>query len=405
MSVAPYGNPIGIWRCRSIGVKRLVVLAAIVLAAGAEPSAAKRAAVLAVTHGSQGMSTLAWVDPLTLTPVAEEPLVRGRATWPIARSPGGRYLLTVEGGASRVLLRVVDLERGRATPTLTIEGATGANAVWSRPDRIVVITIRNGEAAKRLVLAPHPLRVLSRAALAGSLVGWQRAGARLVLLHGPPRRIGPLRLTLAGADGGLHTTTLQGLNGGWEGRYTADGYVSRHASHGLAVAPDGRRVAVVGPARYAVVDLADLQATVRPLAERRLQKRGEGWWREAVWLTQDRVAVTGIDYDAGRPEPSGLTLIDMKNGRTESVDASASHVSRRGSSLFAWGSGLASYDLDGTLRYRVADASIGDVAFAYGFVYVNDSRNRTSFRVLEAATGRLLGNATTAEPTTIVGPT
>lgn len=384
-------------------MKRLVVLAAIVLAAGAEPSAAKRAPVLAVTHGSQGSSTLAWVDPLTLRPVGDRPLVQGRATWPVARSPGGRYLLTVEGGSSRALLRVVDLDRGRAAPTLTIEGATGANAVWSRPDRIVVITIRNGEADERLVLAPHPLRVLSRAALAGSLVGWKRAGAKLVLLHGPPGRIGSLRLTVADADGAARTTTLPGLNGGWEGHNTAEGYVSRHASPGLAVAPGGHRVAVVGTGRYAVVDLAHLRATVRPLGERRLQKRGEGWWREAVWLAGDRVAVTGIDYEAGRPAPSGLMLIDVKNGRIEAVEASASYVSRRGSTLFAWGSGLACFDLDGTLRYRVEDASIGDVAFAYGFVYVNDSRNRTSFRVLEAGTGRLLGRAQTELPTTVVG--
>ena len=94
----------------------------------------------------------------------------------------------------------------------------------------------------------------------------------------------------------------------------------------------------------------------------------------------------------------------MKDGRAEALDPSASYVSRRGSSLFAWGSGLACYDLDGTLRYRVGDASIGDVAFAYGFVYVNDSQNRIRFRVLEAATGRLLGRASTAQPTTIVGP-
>ncbi len=82
----------------------------------------------------------------------------------------------------------------------------------------------------------------------------------------------------------------------------------------------------------------------------------------------------------------------------------ASYLSRRGSSLFGWGGGLAATTSTGHSGIALRHASIGDVAFAYGLVYVNDSQNRTRFRVLEAATGRLLGRASTAQPTTIVGP-
>ena len=386
-------------------MKRLVILAAIVLAAGAEPSAAKRAQVLAVTHGSQGMSTLAWVDPLTLQPAPDGTVLRGRVVWPAAHSPSRRYLLAVQGGAFRTLLRVVDLQRGGAGRTLTIDGATGAFAAWSRPDRIIVVTIQNGRADQRLVLAPHPLRIVSRAPLAGTVVAAQRAGRNMIVLLGPHERIGPLRLLVIDPAGAVRTRELEGLAGGWEGHHTADGYVSRHAGPGLAVAPDARRVAVVAVARYAVVDLPNLRVTVRALAERRVQKRGEGWWREAVWLAGDRVAVTGVDYDGERSSPGALKVVDVGTGRAQTIDATASYAAVRSRSmLFAWGQGLACYDLDGALRYRVDDASIGDVAFAYGYVYVNDSRNRTRFRVLDARTGRLLGNAETAEPTTVVGP-
>jgi hypothetical protein len=388
-------------------MRRLAVLTAVLLVAAGSPSAAKRVSVLAVTHGSQGMSTLAWVDPLTLEPVLDGTVLRGRVVWPAARSPGGRYLLAVQGGAFRTLLRVVDLHRGGASPTLTIGGATGAFVVWPKPDRMIVVTIQNGRADQRLILAPHPLRVVARAPLAGTVVAAKRAGRSMVALLGPRGGIGPLRLLVIDAKGAVRTTELEGMAGGWEGHNTADGYVSRHAGPGLAVAPGARRVAVVGIARHAVVDLAGFRTTVRALAGRRIQKRGKGWWRDAVWLVRDRIAVTGVDYGgaAGEPSPGGLKIIDVGTGQIRTIDPTASYAAVRGRSmLFAWGRGLACFDLDGALRYHVDDASIGDVAFAYGHVYVNDSRDRTRFRVLDARTGRLLGRPTTESPTTVVGP-
>jgi hypothetical protein len=261
--------------------------------------------------------------------------------------------------------------------------------------------MRNGSADERLVLSPHPLRVAKRAPVSGTIVAARSAGSSLVLLLAPPERIGPLRVVRLAADGETTTLALDGVTGGWQGRNTAEGYVSRQAGAALAVEPAGRRAVVVGLTRYAVVDLAARRAAVHALGGHRLQKRIEGWHRQAEWAGNGRVAVAGVDYTADGAAPSGLQLVALRDGAVRTLDATASSVVRRGVLLIGSGRGLSAFRLDGTPRYRVADESIGDVMVGRSYLYVNDSRDRTRFRLIDPADGRIAGRARTERPTTV----
>jgi hypothetical protein len=198
----------------------------------------------------------------------------------------------------------------------------------------------------------------------------------------------------------VRTAELDGVTGGIEQHGSGDDFVLRQAAPALVVDPSGRRAAVITPARYADVDLTRLQATTRAFPERRLQKRVEGWWRSGVWLGGGRIAVAGSDYGARSPEPSGLLLVDLVDGRTQALDATSSEVDLLGRTLVGWGRAVNAYELDGTQRYRLEGAT--EVMVGPSFLYLNDSRDRTSFRVVDPADGRVLGRARTAHPLWVV---
>lgn len=380
-------------------MRRIGALIAAVLACGGSAAAGGPQPVLAVEWRERGQTSLLWVDPLTLRAVPGGRLVTGDAAWPHARSPGGRYLLSGSASATDVRLRVVDLSQKRASPVLVVSGANGLHAVWPARDRLVAVTFLNGRAVERLVVAPHPLRILRRTPLSGKILSASKAGARLVLLLGPDEGMGQLRVAVVGADS-VRTLELEGMQGGTEQRGDGADYVHRVASPALVVDPSGRRSAVVGPLRYADIDLVRLIATTRVFPERRLQKRMDGWWRSAAWVGGNRIAVTGSDYGETSPSPAGLLLVDLRDGQVRALDSTSSEVDVFGRTLIGWGRAVNAYELDGTLRYGI-DAS-SEVMAGPTFLYLNDSRDRTSFRVVDPADGRVLGRARTTHPIWVV---
>jgi hypothetical protein len=356
--------------------------------------------VLAVEWTGKGRTTLGWVDPLTLRAVPGGQLVSGVAAWPATRSPGGRFLLTTSASTA-TLFRVVDLARKRVSPVLELPGASGAHALWSRPDRIVAVTFRKGKALEAIALAPSPLRIVRRTPLSGTVVAARVAGARLVVLLGPREGIGPLRLAIVDGEAAIRTVALDGIAGGWESRRDGDDFVLRQAIPALAVDPSGRRAAVVGRVRYADVDLVSPTATTHPFAERYVQKRSEGWTRSGVWASGDRLAVTGWDFDDTAPSPAGLRLVDLSDAALSMLDSTSTQVARVGRALVGWGGAVSVYELDGTNRFRLANES-AEVMAGPSFLYLNDSRDRTRFRVVDPSDGRVLRRAQTARPLWIV---
>src|SRR5207253_3469117 len=110
----------------------------------------------------------------------------------------------------------------------------------------------------------------------------------------------------------------------------------------LAVDPSGKRAAVVGSGGLvAEVDLDTLAVAYHPQAARspaRAGKAFEGWHRDALWLPNGTLAVTGMDYQwtvkNGAEEmsgtPAGVTLVDTRQWTSRVVDDGASSLARAG---------------------------------------------------------------------------
>jgi hypothetical protein len=288
----------------------------------------------------------------------------------------------------------------RASAALWIPAAAIASAHWVRPDRIVAVT--HGERAEVLVVDPVRLRLVSRVPLGGPVLSAGPTAGALVALVAPRGAIGPVRLAVVRAAGPAQEVTLEGIEGGWE-TLDRDAHRVRHLSPGLALDPAGRTAVVVAADRAVEVELGTLAVTrTTVLAERRPQKSIEGWARTAVWLGAGRVAVSGGDYSAGETS-IGVQLVDVRRGSVSTLDAKASRIAVHGGGLLAWGDGLARFDRDGRARYRaLAGEGVYDAMLGRDFLYVNDGPDRTDFRVVDPVSGRVLGQAWTDRPTTVL---
>jgi hypothetical protein len=76
---------------------------------------------------------------------------------------------------------------------------------------------------------------------------------------------------------------------------------------------------------------------------------------------------------------------------------------RAGQVLLASGTGLAGYGPDGSSRFRLFDGeSIPDVQITGGLVYVGEC-DRRCFRIVDPASGRVLREARTKVPASLLG--
>jgi hypothetical protein len=400
-------------------------LAAIVLVVSAASASAKRGPVLAfVWNGS--VVSLMRVDPMSLRSTGGPTRAIGTGAFLVARSPRGATLaFDTDRGAILSLVDSADLEaRGR----VDLGEGWIASAAWTSPTRLVAVV--GSEVRTRIVTVdPATHRKLTDRALPlrETLLGSSAAEGRVVFLVGRSDSIGPVRLGVAGADGRVRTVVLARITGGTEVPADHATGVIKGAWPGLAAAPDGRRAAVVGAGGLvAEVDLDSLAVsyhtrTVRTPA--RAHKALAGWQRSALWLPTGVVAITGRDYSAsvanGTEEmsgtPAGVTLVDSRDWTSKGVDEGASLITRIGSTLVAFGGAYASgpnagtgigvrgYSPDGALLFQLFGTDqILDVQAAGGLVYVTGCDSRC-FRIVDPASGAMVGTAQTLRPTQLVG--
>jgi hypothetical protein len=113
--------------------------------------------------------------------------------------------------------------------------------------------------------------------------------------------------------------------------------------------------------------------------------------------------------------PAGVTLVDTRDWTSKGVDEGASLVMRVGSTLVAYGGAYASgpnggtgigargYSPDGALRFELfGTEQILEVQSAGGLVYVTGCDSRC-FRIVDPASGTLVGTPQTLQPTQLVG--
>jgi len=256
-------------------------------------------------------------------------------------------------------LTVVDLVHLRRLGVVRTDVAGEAAFGWSwvGPSRLLLIGTSGETATEVLAVDVSTRRVVRRQRLDGVVQGYTRLPNGLALLVTPANAIGRARLVVSDANAGLRTVTLAEIKAGFKQLDDTDGSGPRmeQAVPGIAADPAGRRVYVVPDAApLAEVDLASLKVTYHRLGRSAspLQRLARWWappaeakiisgpWRNALWLGDGQLAVTGYDGSAKGHHmeiPSGLELIDAANWTARQVDRHSTSAMLAAGRLLAFG--------------------------------------------------------------------
>jgi hypothetical protein len=354
------------------------------------------------------------------------PVEQGAATL-IAFSADGKTLALGHGEKQQVELVNVASLRPLGVVELGIPGYI-SRLYWARAGMLFAAV------GQQFVVEIDPAggKVHETRQIEGTLIAAEPIESGLVGLVAPPDRIGPLKLAVW--DGNETSTVPLRMVGGWETEQGDDESEvrSRELVPGLAVDPTGRRALVVPPVgSVAEVDLDDLTVTYHTLSEsaslfhRFLDwlepaaeaKMIEGNDRQALWLANGLVAVSGTDYppiEAGQTDragkPAGLSLIDPDDWSVRQVDGKVSGVQLAGSQLVAYEAGcsnapesfaLVAYDLSGKERFRLCRDEGFDPQVVGSYLYVGMDNN-TRFDVIDMSTGAVVSRLQTKQTTTLL---
>jgi hypothetical protein len=354
-------------------------------------------------------------------------------------SPDRRRLAAGSDGTAE--LRLYDLRRLRALGDVELvePGAHGSvfASKWADGSRVLATVVTPGccGIGDTVVTAvdSNSRRVLWRRDLEGSLqagAGY-RGGFALVLAR--KWAIGPSRLVVVAPGGGIRTAWLTRIRSGWQRSGKGARFVSHRWNPGLALDPSSGRAFVVQAGEpIAEVDLRRFSVRYHEPAEPiSLLGRLRNWLdpkaeakamagpeRQAIWLGDGRLAVTGIDHQAsvnsnGQEQevdrPAGLKLIDTQNWSTRTLDRTSTSFTYTAGVLFAFGTtsaprteklignGLTAYDAEGReLYHRYGSEPIVDLEVAPHGVLVAGAAGSSVFRradVLEPSSGCVLGHA------------
>ena len=389
------------------------LLAAATLAGVAGAGGAREGQVLAVEWMAGG-GQLRWASAPTLDAVGTEVLNVGGAPASVsAASPDGRFVALGGGDGGR--LRILELEELRTSTLLQLGGGFVSRGAWTTADRLHVL--RLGDPNEVVTLDPHAGRVLERRRFAGLVLDTVAADGRIVALVAPAERIGPARLAVVDRDGSLRTVRLQGVSAGVVATRSSAARtpVARNVHPGLTLSPDGAEAAVVALQKIVRVDLATLDQRTVKLVRRGLTAATKlplsGWQQRAIWLPGGHFAVIGQSYsirDSRSVQTStGLRLLDPEGESARTLDEKATGAALVGDTLLAYGgSALRGFTSSGKLRFEaLAGQSTGYVQTARGYAYVGVwSGTRFGLTVVEARTGRVVGELETSKPLVILDP-
>ena len=345
----------------------------------------------------------------------------------IASSPDGGTLAVTGGEDGEINL--VDLRTFRPLGMVEL-GIPGYISRLSWSSRQILFAVVGQQFV--VVIDAAGRKVYETRQVEGTLLAAEPLDAGMLGLVAPADRIGPLKLTVWSRKG-TFTVPLR-MVGGWETEQGDDEseFRSRELVPGLAVGPTGRRALVVPPGGpVAEVDLGDLTVAYHTLSEpvslfhRFLDwldpaaeaKMVEGKDRQALWLGNGLVAVSGTDFppiEAGQTElvgkPAGLSLIDTDDWSVRRVDRQVSGVQLLGSRLFAYEAAcssapesfaLVAYDLSGKQQFRLCRDEGFDPQVVGDYLYVGMDNN-TRFDVVDMSTGAIVSRLKTKQSTTLL---
>ena len=373
------------------------------------------------------------VDPETLRPRPGKgmavgsggcaPRQGGSACWsnpPWTASPDGARVALARNDLSS--LQVVDASRLRVTASVQLRGGPIGALAWLPRGRLLALEEVAGEQQRLVVIDLATKRVLARRPLGGSVVLLGRTPQELVMLLAPAQAIGPARIAIADSSGTVRFVGLPRILAGSKLLGTGSNHRVDSRLPGLAVDSQGRRAFVVAQGLAAEVDLRTLAVSYhsldRPasflsrlwnwLEPAAAAKQVSGYYRSAQWLGDGLLAASGTDSEQARSAPAGLLTLDTQVWNPRTVDRGATSFWVAGELLLAtgWetGIGLTAYGFDGVRRLQLFDGKDAWLGQVYGGrAYVGISGEPEPLRIVELATGRVVGTRQQPLPELLLG--
>lgn len=369
-------------------------------------------------------ATLRRLDALTLRPVGRSRL-RVLSSGAHSFSPNRRTLV-LSSGEPWPQLRFVDARTLRLRGTLDLPGSGWPSEfLWGSSSRLTVLL--QGREARVVTVDPQARKVIGSRPFPGMAVAADTRGGRLAVLLAPAGSIGGSRVAVFDRGGGLvGIAAVDRVQAGSERlERSDDAYATRARRPGIAVSPDGARAVVVSSGnQIAEVALDTLQVSYHELSQPisllgRLHdwleppaqaKIVEGPYREARWLGEERIAVTGMDHRGlkdGKWDASavGLRVIDTRNWSVRTVAEDVTGIVRVNELLLAFGgnwpegstgTGLLAYGPEAEERFHaLGSRPVGwvETAWPYGYVARADGQGQRR-DVIDLRSGSILGTAT-----------
>jgi DNA-binding beta-propeller fold protein YncE len=255
-------------------------------------------------------------------------------------------------------------------------------------------------------------KAVARRAFGGLTVNSFAVPGGFAVALAPNRGIGPLRILLADANGGVRNMELDGIPaGGTEGDTRG-----RFLTPGVAVDPEGGRLYVVAARGLLVaeVELASGAVSYHALGVSASKGNIDVWWRQAAWAGDGRIAVTGQRWRPGRgrrppppPEPFGVRVIDTRDWSIATLDPRPTQMHVAGDTVLANGTrwfdgggravstGLLAFDGAGGRAFtRFRGQDVVTVGSRGGVAYVWVRRART-LHVIDLRDGHTLNEVRT----------
>ena len=382
--------------------------------------------VLGISYRSD-RGTLAWFDPLALRmlPGRKAPLGDHLGSWTFSADRSVLAICSGDGSTASIPgIRLVSARSMRVLGDVRISRYGGCESLtWLGRDRLLAVG-RIGDRSELVVVDPLTRRIVRREPLANGPAALGRTRDELVFLLSTSADIAPARVAVADPDGRVRIANVDRVLAGTIVDQESSDHRARTIWPGLAVDPDGRKAFLVpasGP--IAEIDLATLAVSYHEIDRPSLLRRFLTWLtpsaqakvlegpvREARWLGDGIIAVSGTDYSVASDArggrlyvgtPVGLSLVDTGSWTSRELNRDASGFAVGEGLVIAqggrwdsgaergYGPGLQAFDLDGRERWKLHSGEYRwmDTAGPVGYAYVAEGRAE----IVDLATGFVLG--------------
>jgi hypothetical protein len=350
------------------------------------------------------------VNPRTLRQVGR-PIRTFRNGSDLKVSPDGTRLAFADSAHPRGRLRgrsarihFVDLARWRSMGVARVGRYGWLTVGWASRDRLVAVAGEGPGRQRLLWVDAKSRKVVARRAYAGWTVNTLPVAGGIALVLGPQEGVGPIRILVLDANGGVRTIEVDGIRAG--ANYDDGGEILTPA---VTVDPDGGRMYAIAARGLLVaeVELATGAVSYHSLGASASKGNVGVWWRRAVWADDGRIALTGDEWPPPRarvfdgPIPFGVRVIDTRTWTIETLDPRPNTMHVAGRMVLAAGTrylrpgrtkstGLLAFDEAGRRAWtRFRDRPVALLGSRGSFVYAWVRRTRTAY-VLDRDSGRTL---------------